>query len=194
MKARDFTLPQQDTSSGFRLGDGSRVAVVGGGPAGSFFSYFLLETAARMGIDVRVDVYDPKDFGRAGPVGCNHCGGIISESLVQILATEGIRIPATVVKRGLDSYILHTEAGSVRIDTPVHEKRIGAIHRGSGPLGSRGMEGSSFDGYLRDLTIKKGVNLVRDQVKNLALDGDRPCVTRRAGRARSMIWSSGRAV
>ncbi|MBI5397221.1 MAG: cyclic nucleotide-binding domain-containing protein [Verrucomicrobia bacterium] len=185
MKARDFTLAQHDTTPGLALGNDSRVAVVGGGPAGSFFSYFLLDTAARMEINVRVDVYDPKDFGRAGPVGCNHCGGIISESLVQILAAEGIRIPATVIQRGLDSYILHTEAGSVRIDTPIHEKRIGAIHRGAGPLGSSGMEGSSFDGYLRDLTIQKGVNMVKDQVKGLALDGDRPTVTTKGGQSQT---------
>lgn len=181
MKAQDFTAPPQDASSDFKLSNGSRVAVIGGGPAGSFFSYFLLDTAARMGLDLKVDVYDPKDFGRAGPVGCNHCGGIISESLVQILAAEGINIPANVVQRGLDSYVLHTETGSVRIDTPVHEKRIGAMHRGAGPLGSQGMAGSSFDGYLRELTIKKGVNLVREPVKSLTQDGDRPCVTTKGG-------------
>ena len=33
-----------------KLGSGSSVAVIGGGPAGSFFSFFLLELAERAGI------------------------------------------------------------------------------------------------------------------------------------------------
>ena len=58
-----------------QLDDGSQIAVMGGGPAGSFFSYFLLDMAERVGIDVQVDIYEPKDFSRPGPPGCNHCGG-----------------------------------------------------------------------------------------------------------------------
>lgn len=126
--------PQPSTdSSSLRLDDGSQVGVVGSGPAGPFFAYFLLDTAQRVGIDLQVDIYEPRDFTVSGPSGCNMCGGIISESLVQMLATEGIVLPPTIVQRGIDSYMLHTDIGSVRIDTPLHEKRIAAVHRGSGP-------------------------------------------------------------
>src|SRR5512138_460614 len=86
-----------------RLVDGSRVAVIGGGPAGSFFSYFLLTMAERVGLTLDVDLYEPRDFGRPGPQGCNMCGGIVSESLVQNLAVEGISIPRSVIQRGIDS-------------------------------------------------------------------------------------------
>ena len=110
--------------NGYQLVDGSRVAVMGGGPAGSFFSYFLLAMAQRSGIDIKVDVYEAKDFSRLGPPGCNMCGGIVHESLVQILATEGINLPPTVVQRGIDSHVLHTGEGSARIETPAQEKRI----------------------------------------------------------------------
>ena len=71
--------------AGLRLDSGSRIAVIGGGPAGSFFSYFLLAMAERVGMDLAVDIYEPRDFSKPGPAGCNMCGGIISESLVQIL-------------------------------------------------------------------------------------------------------------
>jgi len=37
-----------------------------------------------------VDIYESKNFQQTGPAGCNMCGGIISESLVQVLATEGM--------------------------------------------------------------------------------------------------------
>jgi flavin-dependent dehydrogenase len=98
------------------LEDGSRVAVIGGGPAGSFFTYFLFEMAERIGMDLAVDIYEPRDFTKPAPQGCNMCGGIISESLVQLLATEGINLPSSVVQRGIDSYVLHMDVGTVRIE------------------------------------------------------------------------------
>ena len=61
---------------------------LGGGPAGSFFSYFLLEMARDADVDVHLDIYEPRDFSQPGPAGCNMCGGIVSESLVQVLAAE----------------------------------------------------------------------------------------------------------
>ena len=84
--------PERD---GLFLDNGSRVAVIGGGPAGSFFTYFLFEMAERIGMELAVDIYEPRDFSNAGPQGCNMCGGILSESLVQLLATEGINLPST---------------------------------------------------------------------------------------------------
>jgi hypothetical protein len=89
----------------------------------------------RLGIDVQVDIYEPRDFSVPAPGGCNMCGGIISESLVQILAADGINLPPTVVQRGIDSYVLHMDVDSVHIETPLHEKRIAAVHRGVGPRG-----------------------------------------------------------
>src|SRR3972149_5335520 len=76
---------------GIRLHDGSRIGVVGGAPAGSLCAYFLLTFARRMDLNLCLDIYEPRDFTQTGPDGCNMCGGIVSESLVQALAGEGIR-------------------------------------------------------------------------------------------------------
>src|SRR5512141_3277370 len=95
--------PLAPESNRLFLDNGSRIAVIGGGPAGSFFSYFLFEMAERIGMELAVDIYEPRDFTKTAPQGCNMCGGIISESLVQLLATEGITLPSTVVQRGIDS-------------------------------------------------------------------------------------------
>ncbi|MFN2124612.1 MAG: hypothetical protein ACK2UP_14030, partial [Candidatus Promineifilaceae bacterium] len=143
-------MVQQD----LQLNDGSRVAVIGGGPAGSFFSFFLLDIARRIDLDIHVDIYEPRDFSRPGPIGCNMCGGIISESLVQMLAAEGLILPPTVVQRGIDSYTLHMDVGSVRIDTPVAEKRIAAVTRGPGPRDLKEIKWDSFDGYLQKLAVE----------------------------------------
>ncbi len=109
------------------LEDGSEIAVVGGGPAGSFFSIFALKIARLISRQIRVTIYDPKVFTKEGPVGCNKCGGIISELLVQNLAVEGINLPDTVAQRGIDSYRLHTQYGSVSIATPSQEWTIATV-------------------------------------------------------------------
>jgi len=158
---------EQDVGD-LKLQDGSHVAAIGGGPAGSFFSYFTLDLANRMGLEIDVDIYEPRDFARPGPRGCNMCGGIISESLVQLLSTEGIDLPDTVVQRGIESYFLHTDVGDVRIETPIHEKRIAAVHRGSGPKDIKEIKWGSFDDHLQKLAVKKGANVIRERVEGIA--------------------------
>jgi flavin-dependent dehydrogenase len=158
---------------------------VGGGPAGSFASYFLLDLADRAGLEIEVDIHEPKDFSALGPGGCNNCGGIVSESLVQMLATEGINLPSTVVQRGIDSYVLHTDMGTVRIESAQHEKRIAAVHRGRGPRGARGMLWGSFDGYLLECARGRGANVVAGRVEGLTWDDGRPRVHPKGGTART---------
>lgn len=163
------------------LDDGSKVAVIGGGPAGSFFSYFLMDMAERAGLEISVDVYEPKDFSKRGPQSCNNCGGIISESLVQNLATEGIILPPTIVQRGIDSYVLHMDVGTVRIDTPLEEKRIGAVYRGAGPRGSDALKWGSFDGHLQSLTREKGANIIQERVTDVTWEDGRPHIDSGSG-------------
>jgi flavin-dependent dehydrogenase len=157
-----------------QLHDGSRVGIIGGGPAGSLFSFFLMDLAKRIDLDVHVDIYEPRDFSRPGPIGCNMCGGIISESLVQMLATEGIILPPTVVQRGIDSYMLHMDVGSVRINTPVQEKRIAAISRGPGPRDLKKLKWESFDGYLQKLTVDQGAHVINKRVREIDWIEGRP--------------------
>jgi flavin-dependent dehydrogenase len=158
--------------SGKTLIDGSRVAVVGAGPAGSMFSYFLLNMADTIALDLQVDLYEPRSFCYRGPAGCNHCGGVVSESLVQRLATEGIALPDSVVQRGLESYTLHMDVGDVEIATPLQEQRIAAIYRGNGPRNSEPLDTESFDGYLQHLASERGANLVRRLVTDVTNEGD----------------------
>lgn len=152
--------------------DGSRIAVIGAGPAGSMFSYFVLNMAESVGLDLHVDLYEPRQFCHRGPAGCNHCGGVVSESLVQRLATEGVALPDEVVQRGLESYTLHMDVGDTRIATPLHESRIAAIYRGNGPRDSEPLDTHSFDGYLQQLAAGKGARLVRKLVVDVRKHDD----------------------
>lgn len=165
-----------------QLENGARVAVVGGGPAGSMFAYFLLRLAEKIDLQIAVDIYEPRHFNHFGPAGCNHCGGIISESLVQLLAMEGIELPPEVVQRGIDAYELHTDVGSVRIETPLHEKRIAGIYRGGGPRGLTEADWRSFDGYLLELAEKQGARIRYEMVTDACREGGLPCLTTPFGR------------
>lgn len=163
-----------------QLSDGSRVGVVGGGPAGSFFSYFLLQLAERVGLHLEVDVYEPRNFEGIGPKSCNMCGGIVSESLIQNLAAEGICLPPNVVQRSLDSYRLHTDVGDAHIATPTGERRIAAVHRGCGPRDMKQITVRSFDAYLLEQAVHLGARHLPARVVRLTRQGDRFCLVAEA--------------
>jgi hypothetical protein len=163
------------------LRDGSRVAVLGGGPAGSLFAYFLLDIAERVDLDLRVDIYEPRLFAQPGPVGCNMCGGIVSETLVQNLAVDGVFLSDEVIQRGIDSYVLHTDVGSVRIATPNEEMRIGAVHRGGGPRDVTESKWESFDGHLLSNATARGARVIRARVDEVGRQDGRPLITPHGG-------------
>jgi flavin-dependent dehydrogenase len=154
------------------LENGSKIAVVGGGPAGSFFSVFAFDLAKRRGIDIQIDIYEPKNFSKKGLAGCNQCGGIISESLVKMLSAEGIVIPLNVIRRNIESYTLHLEQDSTVINTPYKEQRIVSIFRGAGPLGSTTINKFSFDGFLQQLCEEKGAKIYNDKVTDFEREPD----------------------
>ncbi len=158
----------------FVLGDGSRIAVVGGGPTGSFFSIFALKMAKMVGKELQISVYEPKDFAKDGPLGCNRCGGIISELLVQTLAVEGIILPDSVVRKGIHSYNLHTDHGDVFIATPDLERTIATVYRGGGPRGMIREDKESFDGFLLKQAVLEGAVHVPRRVDRIAFRNKRP--------------------
>lgn len=159
--------------------------MVGGGPAGSFFAYFLQRLAESSGLELNVDLYEPRLFTHRGPAGCNHCGGIVSESLVQLLASEGINLPTEVVERGIEAYMLHMDVGSVRIRTPSEEKRIAGVFRGNGPRGSERSLRVGFDRYLLELAASSRVRVVRSLVTRIGWHEDRPEIEHGGGKRAS---------
>jgi flavin-dependent dehydrogenase len=163
----------------YRLEDGARVAVIGGGPAGAFFAYFVLGMARQAGRNIGLDIYEPRNFTQSGAQGCNGCAGIVSESLVQLLAEEGIDLPPGVVQREIDSYVVHMDAGSATITPPRPGKRIGAVHRGAGPRGQHPSGWTGLDAHLLQLAIGRGARVIPQRVSDVAWNEDRPVVSTR---------------
>ena len=170
-------------SQPYRLEDGSRVAVIGGGPAGAFFAYFLLDMAAQAGRRIEVDIYEPRDFTQIGAQGCNGCAGIVSESLVQLLVDEGIDLPPSVVQREIDSYIIHMDVGSAQITPPRPGKRIGAVHRGAGPRDMLRPRWTGLDAHVLGLAVERGAQVIQQRVSDVARYDGRPLVSTREGDA-----------
>lgn len=73
----------------FFLNDGSQIAIIGGGPAGSFFAHFASKFAKERGINVGITIFEGKSFHQKGPRGCNMCGGVISEKLLWRIKKPG---------------------------------------------------------------------------------------------------------
>ena len=168
------------------LADHARIAVIGGGPAGSFSAYFLLDFAARIGLeDVQVDVYEHKEFACIGAKGCNHCGGLISETMLQNLSMEGIVVPSAVILNSIDAYRLHTQDGEVVIQLPLEQMRIATVYRGGGPQPYDPVREepaqASFDDYLLQLACARGARLIPERVTKLTWQQQRPQVETKTG-------------
>jgi flavin-dependent dehydrogenase len=178
---RNFPYDTDDSSS-LSLENGSRIAVVGGGPAGSFFSYFVMRLAKRIDIELCVDIYERKDFTAFGAAGCNMCAGVISESLIQALSIEGVELPPDVVQRGVNSFVLHTSSDTAVMHAPFKEMRIATVYRGGGPRGASNVTWKSFDNYLLELAKSHGAQLVSEKVTDLSWSNDKPQLHTARGR------------
>jgi hypothetical protein len=71
------------------------------------------------------------------------------------------------------------DVGSVLIETPLQEKRIGAVHRGSGPRDIKEIKWGSFDGHLQSLAKEKGANVVNERVGSITEENGRIKITPR---------------
>jgi flavin-dependent dehydrogenase len=127
-----------------------------------------------MGREVKITIFEPKNFLSKGPAGCNHCGGVISELMVQSLAVEGINIPTSVVQRGINSYQLYTERGDVHIETPAHEKTIASVYRSGGPKDLVVQNKESFDNFLLQAAVREGAEHIPKTVDRVLFEDGKP--------------------
>ncbi len=153
------------------LKNGSRIAIIGGGPAGSFFAHFASQYAKVAGIDLSITIYDRKSFCQRGPRGCNMCAGVISENLFNGLEQEGINIAKHCVQREIEGYCFQTQDESVLLHHPVpgHVPQIVTVFRGNGPMKSSHEGNVSFDDYLLNHVKEQGVEIKFEIVKDIKL-------------------------
>ncbi len=176
-------------NANLELDDGAKIAVLGGGPAGSFFSIFALKLAKQIGKDIDLTIYESKDFSHDGPSSCNMCAGVISESLVQMLAIEGICLKSPIVQRAIDTYCFQTTGGDVFLNSPSKQKGIATVYRGGGPVNKTASETDneheterkSFDDFLLDCAEKEGAKVENIRVEDIKLNDGRPIIFSKKG-------------
>lgn len=162
--------------SDLQLRNGDRVIVVGGGPAGSVAALHLLELARQEGIELRVVIYEPRDFFTPGATrNCKGCAGILSAGALRHMAELGLTIPPEVIQSELRVYEIHVAGQVTVMEQPVPERQILSVYRGSGPRHHRGPPLVSFDGFLLSRAMGAGAALVRARVRKVSWD-TRPVV------------------
>ncbi|MDX9818177.1 MAG: FAD/NAD(P)-binding protein, partial [Desulfococcus multivorans] len=94
------------------LSDGSRVCIVGGGPAGALFAVHLLREAKCAGRRLSVTIIEKKAQRHpAGRIwqrrGCNHCAGGISPRLHALLREKDLALPEVLIQESFTHIWIH---------------------------------------------------------------------------------------
>ncbi len=154
-----------------RLHDGDRVAVVGGGPAGSFFAIHLLRGARRLNRHIEVVIVEKRspintDAAALECRGCGFCAGGISPRLDQILEEQGLTVPDEIVQGRFDYVWIQGQWKNFRLRVP-DDMRMYSVFRGSLP-GRRIGNLAGFDGFLLGEAVKEGAHVLYGKVEAMA--------------------------
>ena len=153
-----------------QLSSNPRIGIIGGGPAGSFTALHLLQMAREMDLDLDVLIFEPREFEKPGPIGCNRCAGILSSRVITGLESLGVTLPEHVIQSEIDSFNLHLDGEMIRIRQPDPARRIVSVYRGGGPRLHQGAALSSFDGFLLEQVCSRGSHHISHRVRNVIWD------------------------
>ena len=152
-----------------KIADGSKVAIIGGGPAGSFFALYLLHYARERGICPEIIIYQQHKFDELGPRGCKGCAGILSVALLPNLKELGLTMPDEIIQSKIEHYAVHSPHASITISNPEKEIQIISVYRGGGPRISHYENRVSFDGWLLGEAQKRGARVEYETVSRINL-------------------------
>ena len=158
-----------------KLESGSRVGIIGGGPAGSLFALYLLHYGGEKGIHPKVTIYNLRNFDEPGPKGCKGCAGILSIPLLRNLEQLGLIMPKGIIQTTIEQYTVHSPYTSISISNPEKGIQIASVYRGCGALKSHSEGTISFDGWLLREAQNRGA-IVENQKVSSAFLGSEPGV------------------
>ncbi|MDP3002979.1 MAG: hypothetical protein Q8N38_07620 [Bacteroidales bacterium] len=172
----DLLNPFGKTYERLGLTDGSKVVIIGGGPAGSFLAINLLRKAKRSGIKIEVIIMEKKktmniheEKGLDGLIGeCNYCAGGLSPKICEALQKMGFNLPAEVIMDKV--FIINIIADWKTISLEVLKEMI-SVYRGSRPRG-RNDSIYNFDSFLLENAVKEGARIITAEVTGLRYSQD----------------------
>ncbi|MFQ5965070.1 MAG: NAD(P)/FAD-dependent oxidoreductase [Candidatus Scalinduaceae bacterium] len=156
------------------LKDGSRIAIIGGGPAGSFFANFALKHAKKLGWNISVTIFEGRDFSQCGPKGCNMSAAVIARTLHGKLIKDGIELPEYVIRQKIKGYYFQSKGYGIELHRPESNENIKilAVYRGNGPFHSTHAGNISFDDFMLRHVIEQGADVIHEPVQDITLPSD----------------------
>lgn len=182
----DVTAVNRYAGQKMFLQEDSRVHVIGGGPAGSFFAIHLLRQAAKIKKKIAVTIIDKKiSFGSPDPTvrlrGCNFCAGVISPGLYKEMTKHDIYLPGSFICEEFTHIWIHGRWKNFPIKVPAGQT-LCSVFRGSLPF-AREDSASGFDTFLLNRALDLGATLVPGSVSKIDYT--------RSGRPRLRIKKNG---
>ena len=158
--------PQKSTA----LQEGSRVAVIGGGPAGSFFAIHLLREARQANRNITVTIIEKKSVRDPGSApwlinGCNCCAGGISPRLHDEMNTIGIRLPQDLICEEFTHVWIHGLWKNFPLRIPPGQRMV-SVFRGTLPRGRKDRSGG-FDSFLLNTAVEAGAHVMAGEVRKI---------------------------
>jgi flavin-dependent dehydrogenase len=145
---------------------GKTVAIIGGGPGGSATAIRLVRLSRERRLDVRVVLFEGKDFERH----YNQCVGVLSPPIEEILIEGlGVELPYEIFKRQIYGYRLHAGGKEILLVGPHRAGATYAVRR------------VMFDRFLLSCAEREGVSVRRSRVTGI----DFP----RSGRDRIFLYT-----
>lgn len=134
----------------YKIVDGSRIAIIGGGPAGTSCAIKLLKEARKVNLKLKVIIFESKDFNHH----YNQCVGVLSPPIEEIFEnTLGIPFPSELIKREIRGYKIHTDKGN-----PF------GIKRGEGTYATRRI---LFDRFMLEKAKESGAEVINSRVSGI---------------------------
>ncbi|MGE5124294.1 MAG: NAD(P)/FAD-dependent oxidoreductase, partial [Acidobacteriaceae bacterium] len=122
-------------------------------------------------LHLSVQIFEPRDFTRPGPSGCNRCAGILSSRLWGNLSILGLAIPEDVLQAELRTYTIHLDGESIHLDRLDPLRRIVSVYRGGGPRLIEGAPVASLDHFLLQQAIARGAIHIPHRARQVTWQG-----------------------
>ena len=166
------------------LGEGATVAIVGGGPAGSFTALHLLKQARRKKLRLKVLIFERRLALRNTQLryrGCPQCAGGVSPRLCDALHALDIQLPPGVVQLSIDTITLQGRWKNLHLSVPPDRKML-SVYRGTLPHDHdpehHASKHQSFDALLLDHAENRGAKVIGGLVEDVTRDpSGRPVLT-----------------
>jgi flavin-dependent dehydrogenase len=147
------------------------VAIIGGGPAGSFFAIHLLREARRLNRRIDVVIVEKRGPIELGPdgcqsKGCSFCAGSISPRLNETLKEHDLVVPDEIIQGRFDYVWIQGQWKNFRLRVPKGMEMY-SVFRGSLPSRRSGRLGG-FDGFLLGEAVKEGSRILYGEVDAIA--------------------------